>query len=374
MSTRPSVIGFVLGSLLALGASAQPEPNLICEKPTFDFGTLINTSVVTHTFLLRNVGGATAVITRVHSTCGCTTVTPPRTQIPPGETEPVTARFELHDRFGEQGRPLYIGWNNASNYPLRLTFTGIAVPPLRTQPPTIVFSGSSGSTSRTARIRNPYTNRTFRVTGSICDSTRFTTRIEATTPGQEYILHVYDTQPAAVGATSALVTVTSDDPRYSAISVPVRKGRSTRNGGSLPFGFRTRAPVADGDAGERGAHRHGAGEAGHGTVTTDPDFISFGVVGATGSVSRAVRVSVATGSQPFRVAAATVPDSSFTARVETNLEGRVYRVQVSSAGPRKPGAVSTVVTLKTDLPDAGEIDIPVYMRVREGTAPVSSHQ
>jgi hypothetical protein len=107
----------------------------------------------------------------------------------------------------------------------------------------------------------------------------------------------------------------------------------------------------------------------HGTVSTDPDFISFGMVGATGSVSRAVRVSAAANSQPFHVIDATVPDPSFTTRVETNQDGRVYQVQISSVGPRKPGVVSTVVTLKTDQPDGGLIDIPVYMRVRETTTP-----
>ena len=69
MSTYQITRGCVCGGLLALGALAQPEPNLICDEPTYSFGALVSTQVVTHAFLLRNVGGATAVITRVVSTC-----------------------------------------------------------------------------------------------------------------------------------------------------------------------------------------------------------------------------------------------------------------------------------------------------------------
>lgn len=217
---------------LPTGSRAEGEAQLICEEPNFAFGTRVNTEMVRHTFMMRNVGGATAVISRVHSTCGCTTANPTRMQIPPGEAEPVAAQFNLHGRTGPQNRPLFVNYNSVSNVPLRLSITGTAVAEVAVEPGSIYFGlhASDNPITQTVRIRSYVSNTLFAVTGSTSSAVRFTTHWEEKVPGQEYLLVVTDTQPELTGETNAVVIVTGSAALKGPLRIPVRKMDSNRGG------------------------------------------------------------------------------------------------------------------------------------------------
>lgn len=225
------VVCFMASTLSASDVSSNAAPKLICEDAVYSFGACVNTQTVTHTFLLRNIGGATAVISRVHSTCGCTTANPTRMRIPPGESEPVTAHLNLHGKTGAQNRPLYVNWNNPSNMPVRLSFVGSAVPIISVDPGNVYFGfrATDNPTCQTVRIAGFYTNDLFYMTGSTCTATRFVSTIETNAPGQVYLLRILDTQPEITGETNAVITVTGSHPFLSTIRIPLRKFASKRN-------------------------------------------------------------------------------------------------------------------------------------------------
>jgi hypothetical protein len=225
-------ITMVCGSLLlTAGGRAAESALLICADPSYDFGTMVNTAIVQHVFTLRNAGGVTAVIARVHSPCSCTTLSLARMQIPPGESEPMTAQFDLKGRTGLQNRPLYVNYNSASIQPLRLALSGTALAEVSVEPNMVCLGlpASGHPTNQTVRIRSYVSNELFRVTGVTSSVPRFTAQVEERIPGQEYWLQVQDTQPELAGATNAVVTLSGAPGLKGPLSITVRKFATGRD-------------------------------------------------------------------------------------------------------------------------------------------------
>ena len=165
--------------------------------------------------------------------------------------------------------------------------------------------------------------------------------------------------PRVPTGADAVVTVTTDDPDYAKVTIPVRKGRGALD--MRRFIMAKRAAAAQ-------LRNSAAGKAR--AVEIKPNSVSFGSVGSTGVVSRTVRVSFPLTNQPFRVTGAMCDDPRFMASVETVATGREYQVRIATAvGPRVPGAAYALLTVLTDHPDHAMIDIPVYMRVQDAHAP-----
>ncbi len=199
------------------------EPSLVCEAPAFDFGSVRDTQVISHTFVLHNTGTATATIVRVHSTCGCTTTLPTRTAVAPGETEPLTVLFDLKGRHGVQRRPVYVSWNNGDGQPLRLMLSGISSAAIEVEPAGAIFAAAplQGALERVVRIYDPSSNRLFRITGVTCADPRFTTRVETGVDGRDYRLVVGSAGPREPGTISSAVTVETDHPERPVLQVPI---------------------------------------------------------------------------------------------------------------------------------------------------------
>lgn len=214
-------LSFTCCGLMTLGAAA--EPRLGCAAPDFDFGTATDAQTVTNIFLLRNSGTGTATITRVHSTCGCTTFLPTRPAVPPGETEPLTVLFNLKGRHGVQRRPVYVSWNSADGLPLRLMVSGVSVALIEVEPTGAFFPDAPlrGALERAVRIYDPSSNRLFRITGVACSDPRFTARVETDVEGRDYRLVVASAGPREAGPVSAAVTVQTDHPERPVLQVPI---------------------------------------------------------------------------------------------------------------------------------------------------------
>jgi hypothetical protein len=64
--------------------AAEKQPRILCEEPTFDFGSRDASETVDHTFVLRNTGTADLEIKSVQPACGCTTAELEKKTVPPG--------------------------------------------------------------------------------------------------------------------------------------------------------------------------------------------------------------------------------------------------------------------------------------------------
>ena len=91
-----------------------PQPNIRLSADFHDFGTIVQSSVVSHTFTVENTGDAELVIYKVRSSCVCTTAEISSERIPPGGTAKLTITFQpaLRKLKGEITQKVFIQSND----------------------------------------------------------------------------------------------------------------------------------------------------------------------------------------------------------------------------------------------------------------------
>jgi len=91
-----------------------PQPEIAISEDFYSFGSISPTEVVTHDFVIANLGDAPLTIHRAYTTCGCTTADFTGTVIPPGKFSVITLRLDagFHDVRGQTVRRGLIIENN----------------------------------------------------------------------------------------------------------------------------------------------------------------------------------------------------------------------------------------------------------------------
>ena len=89
---------------------APPKPaapkvrkgNIRFSKTTYDYGTIKEGKVITHSFNFKNVGGQPVKILDASVTCGCTTPIFPKAAIAPGESATVQVTYDSNGKMASQ--------------------------------------------------------------------------------------------------------------------------------------------------------------------------------------------------------------------------------------------------------------------------------
>ena len=103
------LIFFLLAIGASVGANAQNGPVISWEKPTHDFGDLVQGDKVEHIFKFKNTGKEALIITNVQVTCGCTTPKGwARDPIAPGHSGEITISFNSLGKYGKQNKVVTI--------------------------------------------------------------------------------------------------------------------------------------------------------------------------------------------------------------------------------------------------------------------------
>jgi len=85
------------------------------DAASFDFGEIKQGDKVEHTFTLKNTGKRNLVIRRVSTSCGCTAVTPEKTDIGPNESVPLKVEFNSTGKMGRQNKTITVITNDPKN-------------------------------------------------------------------------------------------------------------------------------------------------------------------------------------------------------------------------------------------------------------------
>jgi rhodanese-related sulfurtransferase len=119
-----------LGLLLAfaLSVAAAGAPILGMDEVVYDFGSLSEGTIVSHTFTLTNLGDSPLVITAARATCGCTTTALSKTTLAPGESVPLEARVDTSGFGGRILKQIYVDSNDPSTPSAVLHIQGDVVP------------------------------------------------------------------------------------------------------------------------------------------------------------------------------------------------------------------------------------------------------
>jgi len=96
------VASFVLLVVLS-GVGVLAAPQITANESVYQFGTVLEGVVVTHTFVLTNSGDEALAITSVHTSCGCTTTDLAKKNLAPGESVNLDA---ILDTVGFGGRTI----------------------------------------------------------------------------------------------------------------------------------------------------------------------------------------------------------------------------------------------------------------------------
>ncbi|MBQ7551545.1 MAG: DUF1573 domain-containing protein [Bacteroidales bacterium] len=78
----------------------ENAPKIVFEETTYDFGTIIQGEKLTHVFVFTNEGKSDLVIHSAKASCGCTTSTPPKVPIKPGEKGEIKITFDSKSKKG----------------------------------------------------------------------------------------------------------------------------------------------------------------------------------------------------------------------------------------------------------------------------------
>jgi len=82
-----------------------PTTKVEFEEMSYDFGKVMEGTVVEHDYKFKNVGTEPLVLKKVKASCGCTVPTWPRNAIAPGESAVIHAKFDTKRRGRPGGAP-----------------------------------------------------------------------------------------------------------------------------------------------------------------------------------------------------------------------------------------------------------------------------
>ena len=106
-------MGISLASLAGAEAQGQGSaPHIVCMDSDFDFGRIVDTNRIGHTFHIRNEGEAPLVITKVRTGCGCVEATMRTEPILPHGMAVLDVVFVTTGRVGPQRKSIYIHSND----------------------------------------------------------------------------------------------------------------------------------------------------------------------------------------------------------------------------------------------------------------------
>lgn len=96
-------------------APAKSGSIIKTDEDTYNFGPIKQGDVVTHVFIVRNIGTDTLKITNTQASCGCTTSMIDNKNIPPGGSGELKAVFNSAGKMGHIVKTIYIYNNDVTN-------------------------------------------------------------------------------------------------------------------------------------------------------------------------------------------------------------------------------------------------------------------
>jgi hypothetical protein len=97
----------------AVAASVPSGPTTTMQfmEEEYNFGTINQGDVVSHTFKFKNTGSEPLIITDAKATCGCTVPKKPNEPIAPGETGEIVVEFNSAGKTGAQTKQVTVTAN-----------------------------------------------------------------------------------------------------------------------------------------------------------------------------------------------------------------------------------------------------------------------
>lgn len=202
--------------------ATETKPKLACDETTYNFGEVVNTKTIKHTFILRNEGDALLEVSRVSPGCGCTTAEISTKDIAPGEKATLDARFDLHGRKGRQKIDIRV-MSNAPEQPiLTLFLKGTAVAEVEIKPSYVYFENIAEKTTVTKTVDIiADAGKPFKIIKAESNSPYYDVALEKVEEGKSYRLYIDLKPQLSQKNITGEILVFTDNPNYEKIPVRV---------------------------------------------------------------------------------------------------------------------------------------------------------
>lgn len=113
--TNGKVSEIIRNPVSAKGISSTDElAKIVFLEEEYNFGTVDEGKIVTHTFTFKNTGETPLLISNARATCGCTVPEWPQEPIQPGEKGDIKVRFNTANKVQDQVKVITV---TANTYP-----------------------------------------------------------------------------------------------------------------------------------------------------------------------------------------------------------------------------------------------------------------
>jgi hypothetical protein len=233
MLTRLRIVASGLAIFMAFGAlAADPPPvpsgegkrgpRVEVEPREFDFGSIWEGMPAKKTFRIRNTGDEPLTL-NLHSSCGCTVPSKPKSPLAPGEGDTFTLTYNTY-KLGRARTRVTVRSNDPANQNVMIQVRGEVKPLYRKTPQRASFGSVEQDTLRelTMNLTNNHTDplelklRESSVNGPYDVALREITR------GREYELKITTRPPLSLGQNKADVVLETGFEPVPTIEIPVR--------------------------------------------------------------------------------------------------------------------------------------------------------
>jgi hypothetical protein len=302
-------------------------PVLFVREPAKDVGTMVEGTIIRHTFLLQNKGNTPLVIHRVDPGCSCTRVVHDP-QVKPNRNSFFRVRIDTAGQTGTWTKNIKVFSNDPLSPEIRLTITARVQKSISMVPDRVFFNGTAGpSLDQVVTIKAP-DSRPFELTlyqSRLSDQVGF--YIEHLE--NKYLLHIRHKAEAPESDRGRIV-LSTDIPHRPRLTIPVFS--------------RIRRPG----------------------LTAFPDSIDFGrmVPSVSRYPVRSINLKYFNGTPPLIRSKRMEPDMFEIKSVPIKALG-ILRLEIQPRITRfKPGIYETRLQLIMDVPENEKIDIPVRMELK----------
>ena len=299
--------------------ASAPKVELVA--PVYDFGTVVEGTLVQHVFTIRNAGRGELLIKAVHTSCGCTAGKPTKVKLAPGESSDLVVTFDTRFEKGHRSRTITVYTNDPSNPAAVMTMQGEIKVVLEAVPSEVNFGTVRRGTEQARQVKLLFSGEGPLSLRSISNANR---NIKVTAEptkdgGADRVIEV------------ALLKAMPPGPFYDAVQLVTNQKTV-----SIPVFGR----VA-------------------GDLSTEPPQVSFGIVPRGRGAERILRLTNS-GQRPIKVLSVSSSSPSVAAKAEETKPGREYKITVELSRGAPQGQVRGQLLITTDDPQEKSLSVFFY--------------
>lgn len=313
-------------------AAAPAAPVISFEEEVHEAGETWEGEVVNHVFTFTNTGNADLEITRTRTTCGCTAGLISEKILAPGESGEIRASFNTRGYRGRRSMPVFVHSNDPANPVVQLRIETTVKNVAAFDPRNLNFGQVTHGQSAEREVSLVFDGDPARVLEISARPEFFIARIlepeaaeDESAEASPVRIEVKLSPEAPVGRHRGTLTARLDHPGVSSI-----------NG-------RLMAAV-------------------EGLVQYSPRLLFFNETDQTQGGEKKILVSNR-GERPLAIRTAESDLDQFQVQISEIEPGKEFAVTVRFRPEAEPGRYAGQVTIETDLPEGGTVNVPLRSNV-----------